>query len=283
MSDELKAKEIGRDIVLNTGVDIDVCVHGSIDSTNVWALQQSKQGKKIPFACFAEQQTHGKGRRGKSWLTLPNANIAMSLVWVFDLSSQRINLLPLTIALAVVRTLEALGLQKVKLKWPNDVYVNARKIAGILIETQPLNKALAPSENAVAVIIGVGLNYDMSSFQAEMIDESMASLVLTDVCSELENKRPARQLVASLLLQNIVEVCQDFDGLVEENLNQFRQHYDFCKNEHVQLVLDNGDVLTGVALGVTDEAELVVKVGQEERVFNSAEVSVKARSVTGNI
>ncbi len=285
----LKAAYLQAAVAGKNHLEMDVQVHESLESTSTWALQQCKAGKKIPFACFAEQQTQGRGRRGRHWLMLPDSNIAMSLAWVFEVSFQQMHLLPLSIALAIVRTLESIGLEKVQVKWPNDVYVNGKKIAGILIETQPIKVALADEGNtkcrAMAVVIGVGLNYDMSLVSSssgtnELSDELSALPDLTDICAEFERQRKAKspdlQRVAASLLQNITNVCQGFPQDAAHNLEEFRVRYDFCKNKNVEIILDNNERLEGVASGVNDSAELEVLIGGDKRVFNSADVSVKA-------
>jgi len=265
-------------------VTLDVVVHQSIDSTNNWCLQQSSSGKMLPFACFAETQTSGRGRRGKRWLMSSNRNIAMSLAWSFVLSEQMLHLLPLSIALAVVETLESLGMKQVQVKWPNDVYVQGKKIAGILIETQPIKNAQVNASGAavkhVAVVIGLGLNYEMLKVERVSND---ALLVLTDICEQVELQqiaaKPERSFVASILLCSVVAVCQDFRRASVGNLKKFRDSYDFCKLKNVEVILDNKEMLSGVAQGVNDNAELLVLIDGEMRVFNSAEVSVRADKV----
>lgn len=291
----LKAAYLQAAVAEANHLEMDVVVHESIESTNTWAMQQCKAGEKIPFACFAEQQTQGRGRRGKHWLMLPGCNVAMSLAWVFEVSFQKMQLLPLSIALAIVRTLESIGLENVQIKWPNDVYVNGRKIAGVLIETQAIKVAPGDEKKdkcrTMAVVIGVGLNYHMSSASAsasasassgagEQSDDLSALPDLTDICDEFEQQRkvgiPDRQLVAATLLQNMTNVCQGFSQEAAHYLEAFRVRYDFCKNKGVEIILDNNERLEGVALGVNDNAELEVLIGGDKHVFNSAEVSVKA-------
>jgi BirA family biotin operon repressor/biotin-[acetyl-CoA-carboxylase] ligase len=278
---KLQAESIRAAVVTASGRDIDIVVHDCVDSTNTWSLQQCKAGKALPFACFAEEQTSGRGRRGKEWVMNAGNNIAMSLSWPFALLHQHIHLLPLSISIAVVATLEALKLDDVQVKWPNDVYVRGRKIAGILIETQPLGKdqvdAACADTDYVAAVIGIGLNYDMS---VSGHDRSPELPVLTDICHELESvqgeEMPHRSCVASLLLQQVVEVCQSFQQGAEQNLETFRARYDFCKDKSVEIILDNGDRRAGVARGVNDNAELLVMIDGKQHAFNSAQVSVKA-------
>jgi len=261
-------------------LDLDVTVHERIDSTNDWSLQQCKAGRGLPFVCFAEEQISGKGRRGKHWLMTARSNIAMSLVWAFDLSQQSLSLLPLSVALAIVKTLEALNLTGVQIKWPNDVYVHGKKIAGILIETRPIKKKSSSGGCLSAVVIGVGLNYDVSSLSSRVIDGGSESLPeITDIKSEINlqdvKKIIDREVVASMLLRNVISTCKNFQQDSKQNLEKFRVRYDYCKNRSIDIVLDNQAIVSGVAQGVNKNAELIVMIDGENCTFNSAEVSVK--------
>lgn len=285
MVDYLQAGCLKVAVAEENDVMLDVVVHKSIDSTNSWCLQQSKLGKVLPFACFAEEQTSGRGRRGKHWLMSANRNIAMSLVWPFVFSAQSLHLLPLSVALAIVQTLESFAIKHVQIKWPNDVYVQGKKIAGILIETQPVKNEQVSEDSAdvkhVAVVIGLGLNYEILMCDQEKNHES---LTLTDICEQIKLQKvavkPARNIVASALLCNVIAVCQNFEQISGESLKKFRDCYDFCKQKKLKIILDNKELLYGVAQGVNDNAELMVLIDDELRVFNSAEVSVRADEVS---
>jgi BirA family biotin operon repressor/biotin-[acetyl-CoA-carboxylase] ligase len=279
MAKYLQADLLKAVIAEECSLNIDVVIHESIDSTSSWCLLQSKAGKNLPFVCFAEEQSQGRGRRGKDWLMTVCSNIAMSVAWPFTVSYQQLHLLPLSVAMAIAETLESFGMQHVQIKWPNDVYVRGKKIAGILIETQPM-KSEPEQENRVAVVIGVGLNYDMSVPGKPLQDKiTQQTLVLTDISSEAESQLlemlPERAEVASVLLKNTVALCQDFQHVAKQNLEKFRTRYDYCKEKNVEVILDNKDVLSGLAQGINDSAELLVLIDGQQQVFNSAEVSVK--------
>ncbi|MBE9568643.1 MAG: biotin--[acetyl-CoA-carboxylase] ligase [Proteobacteria bacterium] len=279
MADTLKSEQLRASLVQSCVPEMDVVVHESIASTNDWALQQSKAGRGLPFACFAEEQLDGRGRRGKQWLMPACSNIAMSLAWPFVLPVQQMTLLPLSIALAIAETLEAVGLEQVQIKWPNDVYVRGKKIAGILIETQPVSGE--SGDRCLAVIIGVGLNFDMGSLSGE---QRQSLPPFTDLCGECQHQsvaeRASRADVAVMLLQHIVDLCGRFQHDAKRNLERFRSHYDFCRDKQIILRLDDGQRLEGTACGVNDDAELLVSVDGRECRFNSADVSVKAMSET---
>jgi BirA family biotin operon repressor/biotin-[acetyl-CoA-carboxylase] ligase len=268
----------------NTGIDITDLE--SVDSTNSWCLRECTAGRTLPFLCFAQEQTSGRGRRGKQWLMTAGSDIAMSIAWPYAAATLSLQLLPLTIALAIAETLESFNLKRVKIKWPNDVYVQGEKIAGILIETQPVrnrqkkNEAQKTdaknNEKQLAVVIGIGLNYDMSMHDQAVLDVLPP---LTDLCVQVEAQliavKPERDDVATLLQENVVAACRAYQHVSKENLKKFRTRYDYCKDKHVEIMLDDKQLLTGVAQGVNDSAELLVLVEGEQRVFNSAEVSVK--------
>lgn len=242
-----------------------VSLFESLDSTNEWVMQKVREDKVMPFACFAEQQMQGRGRRGKRWASPPTGNIYMSLAWLFELPVSQIGVLSLAIGMAVIKALEKTGIQGALLKWPNDVLVGDKKIAGILIETARIN------DNKTSVCIGVGLNYRLPDSSSEIPDQPW-----TDVVTSLERPpESGRNQLAALLLQECVAMCervpQERDKLVED----FQNQYDACFKKAVSVLLDNGGRLQGVARGITSTGEIRILIDGEERVFNSAEISLR--------
>ncbi len=270
---QLQAGMLKAGVANNGKADMSVVVHQSIDSTNSWSLQQCRVGKRLPFVCFAEEQTQGRGRRGKYWHMPPYSNVAMSIVWPFALALQSLHLLPLCVALAIVETLEGFNLRQVQIKWPNDVYVRGKKIAGILIETQSLKNG-PKAERHVAAVIGIGVNYDMSALHNSELPAFTD--ILDEIRAQAVGQQPERAIVAAALLRSIVDVCQNFQENSQQYLEKYRTQYDYCKAKDVEIILDNREVLSGIAQGVNEQAELVVMIDGEKRVFNSAEVSVRA-------
>ena len=247
--------------------ELDIVIHATVDSTNSWLLQQVKAGSALPRACFAEQQTQGRGRRGKQWLMPPYSNIAMSLAWRFSGGDLQLHLLPVAIALAIVDTLEFVGVRQVQIKWPNDVYVHGQKIAGILIETVARGGDLV-------VVIGVGLNYDMSGAMSSSGLQDLPAF--TDVCSEVTTA-VGRDVLAAELLARVIEACEVFSQQAYAGLERFSRDYDFCRDKTVEIQSDNNKTVCGIARGVNHLGELVVEIDGGLQTFNSAQVSVKPR------
>jgi BirA family biotin operon repressor/biotin-[acetyl-CoA-carboxylase] ligase len=189
-------------------------------------------------------------------------------------------LLPLSVSVAIAQALESFGLLQVQIKWPNDIYVCGKKIAGILIETRAVkasnNTGRAKKSRQMVVVVGVGLNYDMTALAQS---DSQEEINFTDVCEQINiqyiESRPSRAEVAASLLSHVVDVCQKFEQQAESYLAVFRSGYDYCRQKNLEIILDNKEILTGVAQGVTDRAELLVTIEGKEHVFNSADVSVR--------
>ncbi|MEL7561500.1 bifunctional biotin--[acetyl-CoA-carboxylase] ligase/biotin operon repressor BirA [Stutzerimonas chloritidismutans] len=125
------------------------------DSTNAEALRLLQSGVPAPFVVMAEGQTAGRGRRGREWASPPAQNIYYTLALKVLNGLQGLSGLSLVVGLAVLSALRRSGVEGVGLKWPNDVYADGRKIAGILVE---LNGDPA---DACHVIIGIGVNVNM--------------------------------------------------------------------------------------------------------------------------
>lgn len=245
--------------------DCDVQLLPVVDSTNDWVLQKVRAGAKLPLACFAEQQTQGRGRRGKTWITPAAATITMSLAWPFELPVRDIGALSLVMGIAVVRALEDAGLGQVQLKWPNDVLVANKKIAGILIETANL-----AADRCVAVI-GVGLNFHLPDTLVEQPDQPW-----TDIRSQLTTGVDVnRSQLAGSLLRHCVALCQRYPLDRGDLITGFLEKYDAFGNQAVTVSLESGEQLSGVACGVTPDGEIRILIEGKERLFNSAEISLR--------
>ncbi|MDH5711447.1 MAG: biotin--[acetyl-CoA-carboxylase] ligase [Gammaproteobacteria bacterium] len=235
------------------------------DSTNEQALIKVRQGHSLPLACFADEQTHGRGRRGKVWVSPPGSSIYMSLAWLFNLPISELGALSLAMGVAVARVLKGAGIEQVGLKWPNDVLVDEKKIAGILIETAQL------STKTATTIIGIGLNFKLPRDIVEAPDQPW-----TDVVSLLDEAEGAigRERLAGQLLQECMFVCENFAVEKHQLLIEY-QRFDICAQQPVNVFLENNIMLQGVALGVETSGEIRILINGEERLFNSANISMR--------
>jgi len=130
---------------------------GAVDSTQTHAATRAANGAADGTAVVAETQTAGKGRRGRVWHDIPGASLLMSLVVRSSLPVAQLPLLSIAAGVAVAEALSAIGVREPRLKWPNDVLVDGRKIAGVLLE-----------RHGDAVILGIGVNLDARAIPAEL-------------------------------------------------------------------------------------------------------------------
>lgn len=265
----MKSNEFNIDDVLHALSDgfnpLDsISVFESIDSTNDWCLQQCREDKTLPFACIADKQSNGKGRRGRHWVSASGASITMSFAMAFGMASNQLGMLAIAIGMAVVDVLRSSKLKDVMLKWPNDVVVDNKKIAGILIET-------AMHNNQLNVVVGVGVNYDMSTGASNGID-----VAWTDV-KQCLGRLPegGRNELAGKLLRACLTMCERYQQDHRFLSSEFDSNYNAYINVPVNVVQGDGEVIEGVSLGITEQGELRVLVGSEEQVFNSAEISLR--------
>ena len=238
----------------------------SIDSTNQWSLDELKRGRELPFACIADHQHRGRGRRGRHWLSPPGANIYMSLAWHFELPVDRLAVLALSQGIVVIKALRKTGISEAWLKWPNDVLVNGEKIAGVLVETGGIRA------NSCNAVIGIGLNYQMPENLAHE-----TGIHCTDVMRAADGKVLDRSTLAAILLEEAVRMCRLYQKKTMAILNEFRPELDVLNGQAVSLHLENNVQIEGKVLGINPAGELRVLVEGRERIFNSADVSLKTR------
>ena len=235
----------------------------SIDSTNDWSLAEIGRGRALPFVCLAEHQSRGRGRRGRHWLSPPGANINLSLAWHFGLSPNSLGVLPLALGVAVKRALQAIGINDAWVKWPNDVLIDDRKIAGILVETRDVHT------DACSAVIGIGVNYRMP--QNSLADSSMR---WTDVVHAGADMFTDRNTLAAMLINEAAAMCREYQRKAQSLLVEIGDELGRLTGRDGCLHFDNGEQLTGRVTGINDTGELCVLVDGQERIFSSADVSL---------
>lgn len=160
------------------------------DSTSSRLLETLPPDDGRIHVLAADRQTAGRGRRGRMWQSWPGAGLTFSALWRFAPSSLVPAGLSLVVGLAVARTLEDLGVEGVQLKWPNDVLIHGKKIAGILVE---LNSGRG---RAPAAVIGIGINLNLPT--GATVDYATG---VTDLASCLAAPPGPNRLLAQVLVQ----------------------------------------------------------------------------------
>ena len=249
--------------------DLEVRAH--IDSTNTSLLAQATHRGIAGRVLVAEVQTAGRGRRGRNWLSPFARNLAVSIGVAVERPVAEIGALSLVVGVAVRRALVEHGVSGVALKWPNDVLLNGRKLAGILIE---LVRAVAPVE----VVIGIGVNVGCAPRVADRIDQSIA-----DVAEQLDD--PSRNALLARILDHVVAVCHGFDAAGFEPLRNEWNDVHYYRN--AQVVVTPADLsgpetgtkpaasFTGKVLDVGTDGALRIETANGVRTFTGGEVTMR--------
>ena len=239
-----------------------VTVFDSIDSTNAQALRAIGQGQVAPFLVVAERQIAGRGRRGRKWVSPFAENLYYSLVLRIDGGMRQLEGLSLVVGLAVMQTLRKLGVADVGLKWPNDVLVDSKKIAGILLEL------VGDPADVCHVVLGIGINVNMQA--ADEVDQQWTSMRLE---SGKSFDRNALVVELSNQLQAYIQRHQvgGFSVLQAE----WEENH-LWQGRMVSLIAGVNQI-DGVVLGINNQGALRLKVNGMEKVFSGGELSLRLR------
>ncbi|WP_095059517.1 MULTISPECIES: bifunctional biotin--[acetyl-CoA-carboxylase] ligase/biotin operon repressor BirA [unclassified Pseudomonas] len=236
--------------------------YDSIDSTNAEALRLIERGQAAPFLVLAERQTAGRGRRGRKWVSPFAENVYYSLVLRIDGGMRQLEGLSLVVGLAVMQTLRELSIPGVGLKWPNDVLVGQKKIAGILLEL------VGDPADVCHVVLGVGINVNMQA--NDEVDQQWTSMRL-----ESGKVFDRNHLVAALgaTLQRYLALHQAGGFLAIQA--EWEQNH-LWQGRDVSLIAGVNKI-DGQVVGIDSQGALRLRVGGVEKVFSGGELSLRLR------
>ncbi|HEX7558754.1 MAG TPA: biotin--[acetyl-CoA-carboxylase] ligase, partial [Usitatibacter sp.] len=170
-----------------------------IESTSTRLLQLAGEGAPAGTCLAAEWQSSGRGRRGRSWVSSLGGSLTFSLLWRFERGAGHLGGLSLAVGEVVARVLRECGVERVQVKWPNDVVSDFRKLAGILVETS--GEMQGPS----VAVIGIGVNYRLCEIVLERIDQPVTDVVQ---CSPAAASRGE---LLTRLLASLAHALDEFD------------------------------------------------------------------------
>ena len=171
-----------------------------IDSTSTRLLEMAAAGAASGTCLAAEWQSGGRGRRGRAWVSRLGGSLTFSLLWRFERGAGHLGGLSLAVGEAVARALGECGVARVQVKWPNDVVVDFRKLAGILVETS--GEMQGPS----VAVIGVGVNYRLSERVLDRIDQPVADVW------QCTTEPPSRSRLLARMLGALSASLEAFDS-----------------------------------------------------------------------
>jgi BirA family biotin operon repressor/biotin-[acetyl-CoA-carboxylase] ligase len=242
--------------------DAAISIFDSIDSTNAEMLRSLADAKaKAGDVVLAELQTGGRGRRGKAWASPFAANLYCSVLASFEDGAGSLDGLSLVVGISLVEALEQQGIENAKLKWPNDVLVDNKKLAGILLEVSGDPTGLCH------VVIGVGVNINMHNALGK-IDQPWLSMA--KILQKPIDKNTVLINLLQALDKNIALFkVQGFAAFLEK-----WQQLDAFADAEVCVSLGDAAVF-GIYQWVKAKGEMRVYVDGNERVFNGGEVSLR--------
>ena len=232
----------------------------SIDSTNNCARAVAGCGAREGTIIIAEHQTAGKGRLGRQWEANPNENLIFSIVLRPKLGPDALNLLPLYVAVAVSQAIETMTGLPVECKWPNDLLINNRKVAGILIE------ASTKSNDVEHVVIGIGINVNQHRFSGEL--QTKATSLKLALGREVDRGALFQEILSSLESNYNTISSDGFHSIVPTWLSRSSMI-----NRKIS-VSQQGTVISGIVKGLSNEGGLVLKTATSERTLYAGDVTI---------
>ena len=250
-----------RDTLAKSEPSLNLRYSRLVSSTNTMLVDSYSKGSSLDSLFLCEFQYEGRGRRGKTWRSPYASTIMFSLGMKVPKGQTSIKGLSCALGLSVAETLISLGISNVSVKWPNDVYVDDRKVCGILVEFVSIN-----TEDS-AVVIGVGLNYRLTSNYIDSIDKPSTDLVSQGI-------QKSRTQVLECL---VGKLCKDFRRFTDKGFSVFREGFNemhWLAGRLVEISQGARTVTSGIVSGVNGEGELLLREGDEEIPIIAGEISL---------
>ena len=222
-----------------------------IGSTNDALFELALKGASEGTTVIADSQTHGKGRLGRTWVSPGGHNLYLSVLLRPGIRASEAALLTLVASIAVHECLKKTGIQNGAIKWPNDILIDKKKIAGVLTEMEP------KGDRADFVVVGIGVNVNMSRAQ---INKEMGDFArhVTSVSENLSREVDRAKLADDLLfeLEELYSAMKTRGKAVI--LKEWTKRW--CGlNQSVRVSIEGGEVFTGRAQGIDENGHLLVK------------------------
>lgn len=231
-----------------------------IDSTNQYLLERMNE-LQSGDACIAEYQQAGRGRRGRQWFSPFGANLYMSMYWRLEQGPAAAMGLSLVIGIVIAETLQQLGAQDVRVKWPNDLYLQDRKLAGILVELT------GKTGDAAQIVMGAGINLAMRGAEAAQINQGWINLQEAGIAID-------RNDLAARLIDSLREALPLFE---RDGLAPFTERWkalDNFFNRPVKLLIGEREI-HGIARGIDKQGGLLLEQDGEVKSWVGGEISLR--------
>jgi BirA family biotin operon repressor/biotin-[acetyl-CoA-carboxylase] ligase len=252
------SEHLMRRLETNVHIGKSVFCYESVGSTNDVAHRFAKDGARSGTIIIAEFQTAGRGRNAKKWIAQKGENIMASVILRPTVPLEHLTYLPLLAALSVAQAIEEVVGERAEIKWPNDVLIRRKKVAGVLVETS------AQSGAVDYVVVGIGLNVNQKEFPDDLAQSATSLFLETGVTHN------QTMLFISLMQFLDANYARLIIGNVESILNMWRVH---CEMLGKHITFYQGNVKReGVAIDIDERGFLKVRIDHKEEVLSQAEI-----------
>ncbi len=267
---------------LGAGSRIRMQVVDEIASTSTRLLEMAAAGAPSGTCLAAEWQSAGRGRRGRAWVSSLGGSLTFSLLWRFERGAGHLGGLSLAVGLAVARAMAACGVARVQVKWPNDVLVDFRKLAGLLVETS--GEMAGPS----VAVVGVGVNFRLADSVVDRIDQPVTDVsrarastlasTLPSTPASTSVAAPSRSALLAALLRELESVLVRFerDGFAPFRADWLAMHAYQGRPVRVMPAGESAFDATVTDVGA-DGTLLVTRSGGRIVPLSSAEISLRGK------
>lgn len=237
----------------------------STGSTNEDALRWAAQGAKDSSIVIADQQTSGRGRLGRKWVTKPGASLAFTLILKpTEKEIGHLNLFSPLGALAVSKAIRQDCLVHSQVKWPNDVLVNGKKVCGILAETQ------WTQNNLNGLVLGIGINISSASIPKKTELLFPATCLESECKQTLDREKFLHTVLTEFFHLRLKVGSIEFFQLWEDQLA--------FKGEAVQIEIPNKQTVEGILSGIDVNGNLVLLVANGKKsIFSIGDIKLRPK------
>jgi BirA family biotin operon repressor/biotin-[acetyl-CoA-carboxylase] ligase len=238
-----------------------VTVLSVIGSTNQYLLDRLNE-LQSGDACVAEYQQAGRGRRGRKWFSPFGANLYLSIYWRLEQGPAAAVGLSLVIGIVIAEVLQSLGADKVRVKWPNDLYLQDRKLSGILVELT------GKTGDAAQIVSGAGINLAMRRVESDVVNQGWISLQEAGVSID-------RNALAARLIKELRAGLQLFE---QEGLAPYLSRWeklDNFLNRPVKLIIGDKEIF-GISRGIDTQGALLLEQDGVIKPWVGGEISLRS-------
>ncbi|WP_118987082.1 bifunctional biotin--[acetyl-CoA-carboxylase] ligase/biotin operon repressor BirA [Photorhabdus sp. CRCIA-P01] len=231
-----------------------------IDSTNQYLLERLSE-LKSGDACVAEYQYAGRGRRGRKWVSPFGKNLYLSMYWRLEQGPAAAIGLSLVVGIVIAEVLHRFGANRIKVKWPNDLYLDDKKLAGILVEL------IGKTGDAAQVVIGTGINISMDHKDEEPINQQWINLLQSGI-------KVDRNKLAVEIILDLRKALIQFEN---EGLSSFVSRWfelDNFMDRPVKLIIGSQEVY-GIARGINQQGALLLDQNDVITPYIGGEISLR--------